>query len=278
MMTAIDDEGDEERMGGVEHRIHLDSEVSLLFKSKRAKMGEAAIVIQKGFRRWQALTKPPGSKTGELATIAVEEQINPSSTRRSSGRKKPQIQDDRFDEFGLPTTPNLLNKLTLDNTKKNSLYTRVELVIEPVPLDQKRPDSPERKWTAKSHLSDWDDGDAEEGGRLLRWNKRLTILDEAHGGQGKAPLSPSITIPIRPILKNAPCLRDKPPITTEGRERVVVKKLLYLDDPERWAVEETVGSDAAGGGGGRQQAGRRKQKKKKANAQPVATASRKNKK
>ena len=268
MMTAMDEE---DQIDGVEHRIHLDSEVSLLFKSKRAKMGEAAIAIQTGFRRWQSLQTKlvvPTENTLSEGSEGVD------AVRRSSGRRKPQKSksDDGFDEFGLPLGPNLLNKLTLDNTKKNSLYTRVELVVEPVPLDQKRPDSPERKWTAKSHLSDHEeDLDGGCGGGRLRWNRKLTILDEEHG-QGKAPLSPSITIPIRPILKS--CRTAGSPTPTRSgnvRERVVVKKLLYLDDPERWAVEETMRSD---GDYGKQQLTRRRQGKK----QPKATGSGRKKK
>lgn len=160
----------------------------------------------------------PGDNTPRLKVVDL------------SGRQKA----GELDESGLPVVPHLLNRLTIDNTKRNSQYQTVSsLDIRMVLKEGPRPNSPERCWSGKapsaflSDLSDDPENPSGVGPRRIRWKKRLTFLDDQHP---KAPLDPEISIPVKPILKRP--LDCNLHLSLLPKQPVVITKFVYSEDEE----------------------------------------------
>lgn len=155
--------------------------------------------------------------------------------RRVSNRKKTLASEVLIPE---EVAPNQLKKITMDNTKRNSLYTSVDIKIEPVQVDRPRPDSPPRNWSRRGELTDHEDDDLEQ--IRLRWSKKLIFLDDL---EPKAPLSPAIKIPVKPILKRK-THETSSFLIPDIKEEIVVKKLMYPEDyfqnPDMYTVEDIM--------------------------------------
>lgn len=174
-----------------------------------------------------------------------------SSSKPSSPPAKSLLKrsDPMVDECGLPIVPAQLNRLTIDNTKRNSTYKTCEVSLVLVPKDAPKPESPERGFSKKSlpqiqRLPSGDESDDDttaSGG--IRWEKRVVLLDEL---APKAPLDPEISIPVKPILKRSSAdaasvsslLEDLPKATVQ------VTKFVYPDDEEyqRQRIESAITS------------------------------------
>jgi hypothetical protein len=170
----------------------------------------------------------------------IPEENKPDIVPRRAGRKPkvarliPESQFDKdpmLDSSGLPTAPHQLNRLTLDNTKRNSLYKTIKIRIEQVPIGFPRPGSPERAWSKKPmhkktelHISE---GESEAEDLRLRWNKKLVFLDEL---KPKEPLdSAEICIPVKPILRRPRTPSIDSLYHLEPSE-ILVKKIVYADE------------------------------------------------
>ena len=156
--------------------------------------------------------------------------------RRRSARLDWTSPTQKLDACGLPTAPAALKNLTLANTKLNSTYKTVQIHIEPVELGVPRPASPDRTWSRKQGppcLSTDDEADDEFG---LKWQKEVVVLGEEHRR------SPCFKEPSKPILKK-PAATSPIPLRVPSPQLVVVKKVLYADDPspnDLYAVEDIL--------------------------------------
>lgn len=187
-------------------------------------------------------------KTEILVRVTPIDGMNPRRTGRKPkvARLFPDSQSDKdplLDPSGLPATAHQLNRLTLDNTKRNSLYKMVTIKVEEVPVGQPRPGSPKRAWSKKPMHKKTELEDEESQDLSLRWNKKLVFLDDL---TPKAPLDSSeICIPIKPILRRprTPNLDSLHPI--EPAE-ILVKKIVYADEVEPDYGVEDIMQDCGG--------------------------------
>lgn len=148
----------------------------------------------------------------------------------------------QLDECGLPLGPGL-TRLTLDNTKRNALYTTVRVAVETVEMGVQRCGSPERCWSGKPCRQFLDAGSDGEGpvdaAFRLKWDRRLVFSDE---GRPRAPLDREVAIPLKSCLKRPAGAAEgvPPPRPEEGT--VVVKRLVYaeVDARARYAVEDVL--------------------------------------
>jgi hypothetical protein len=215
-------------------------EIEIEADEKSAETGPKPSLIPRRVRRSAASVKAEGPPSPPAKTLL----------------KGPAV-----DECGLPVVPAQLNRLTIDNTKRNSAYRTCEVSLVLVPKDAPKPESPERGFSKKSlpqiqrlPSDDDDDDDGEEaevvevvegcGGNsssAVRWDRRVVLLDEL---APKAPLDPEVSIPVRPILKRSSAdaasvsslLEDLPKATVQ------VTRFVYPDDDEEEHRQQAIAS------------------------------------
>lgn len=163
--------------------------------------------------------------------------VEDPTPRRRSARLDWTSPTQKLDACGLPTAPAALRNLTLANTKLNSTYRTIQIHVEPVELGIPRPASPDRTWSRKQGapcLST--DDEVDEDDFSLRWQKEVVVLGEEHRR------SPCFKEPSKPILKK-PLTFTPVPIRVPSPQLVIVKKLVYADDPspnDLYAVEDIL--------------------------------------
>lgn len=137
-----------------------------------------------------------------------------------------------------------VNKVTLENTKRNAGYRRCEIVKEVVRVDGPRPPSPssnflksntnkKRKQNDMKRVAEWDPIESPfktTRSGLIRFTPDLNRPEEP-----KEPPFYDIQFPLRPVLKRPHGHGDDSsnPIAPTGvdvKEPVLVKRIVYADD------------------------------------------------
>lgn len=133
------------------------------------------------------------------------------------------------------------HKITMDNTKKNALYTTCRIVVEevPMPVERRQAESPPRNWSKKPprrHLSCSTDEEEEES--RLKWNKSIVFLDEL---PPKAPIDKEVVIPVKPILKKVEPVITVGDVPDHEKQEITVRRHIHPDG-SAFAVEDMMDS------------------------------------